>query len=652
MNYNYPRINIYEHKSILTFVGLRVLRDFVVTSSFGYDYAIPCSFVANLRRPPFITITDRTPMPQPTTLASSPLDWPSLLRSRWMICLVLPLLWACAYLPHLGDRDLRQEEGRRATPALEMIRSGNYLTPTLYGEPYLNKPPLYFWTVAGLSRLTGTVDAWTVRFPSALAAVAGAWLICFFASRTLAPEARTLAALMFLASPIMLDKATLGEIDAFLSALVIGAFVAWWRGYDPRTVTVQLWSWIAAGIFLAYAGLTKGPAGLVEFYAMLGTLLLFMGPRHWKLLLTPGHFLCLTLALLPLLVWVFALIHHGSTDLATGGRQWADQLGFDVLTRGGPHPSPPLAYYLEHYKQFPQQVLSMTLPWCLLALVTLWPPLARQMGYTYRDADSAPTLLPRDPALRALWRWAIFGSLATFLLFYFHPASHARHAMVILFPLVVLAAVFAVTQHLHPFFSRLLPAVRTASLITAIVPAIVGLGVTAFAAIRFPSLLTSALPVAAIGIGASFLTFRLCRRSTLPAAPVAFAASLALAILLGRGAVANVFLPLQAQRDTTRQLHEQIARIVPLAQPVYTTRTFSTSLGDDYYNAQFYLPGQPIALNNFHDLPVGKTVTIISSPDQWPDLLSLDPAATRLGLLQTPKGPPPLLVTQLTRQSN
>src|SRR3954454_11683901 len=112
--------------------------------------------------------------PQPQTPG-----WHALLRWHGFIWLILPLLWAAAYLPQLGARDLRLEEGRRAQPAREMLAAGNWITPKIYGETYLNKPPLFFWVSAAIGKLQGGVDELSIRLPSVISALLGAWLILF-----------------------------------------------------------------------------------------------------------------------------------------------------------------------------------------------------------------------------------------------------------------------------------------------------------------------------------------------------------------------------------------------------------------------------------------------------------------------------------------
>ena len=41
----------------------------------------------------------------------------------------------------LGSLEFKGEEGRRALPAVTMLRTGNGVLPYVGGEPYFNKPP-------------------------------------------------------------------------------------------------------------------------------------------------------------------------------------------------------------------------------------------------------------------------------------------------------------------------------------------------------------------------------------------------------------------------------------------------------------------------------------------------------------------------------
>ena len=76
-------------------------------------------------------------------------------------------LLALAWVRPLSDPD----EGRYAVAALQMLRSGDWVTPSLNGLPFFHKPPLYYW-LAALGFQAAGVHEWVARLPSLL----GAWL--------------------------------------------------------------------------------------------------------------------------------------------------------------------------------------------------------------------------------------------------------------------------------------------------------------------------------------------------------------------------------------------------------------------------------------------------------------------------------------------
>jgi 4-amino-4-deoxy-L-arabinose transferase-like glycosyltransferase len=48
------------------------------------------------------------------------------------------------------------DEGRYVGVAWEMVRSGDWITPTLNGLPYFHKPPLFYWLTAPRCRCSAT----------------------------------------------------------------------------------------------------------------------------------------------------------------------------------------------------------------------------------------------------------------------------------------------------------------------------------------------------------------------------------------------------------------------------------------------------------------------------------------------------------------
>ncbi|MEY3052396.1 MAG: hypothetical protein RLY31_2181 [Bacteroidota bacterium] len=106
-----------------------------------------------------------------------------ILRPTAWIALAAAVLLPAALLTNLGLVALYGDEGIRALVALEMDISGNWITPTLFGEFYYNKPPLYNWILALCFRLTGRTDEFAVRLPTVLFLLAFAATLRFFLRR-------------------------------------------------------------------------------------------------------------------------------------------------------------------------------------------------------------------------------------------------------------------------------------------------------------------------------------------------------------------------------------------------------------------------------------------------------------------------------------
>jgi hypothetical protein len=109
-------------------------------------------------------------------------------------------------------------------------------------------------------------------------------------------------------SPALLQKLVTAEPDAMVSGLLFAGFVIWWDGHNAGRI--RLVRWIAIGLVLAAAGMTKGPQPVAYFTLGVGAFLVFR--RQWPEL--PGLVLAHGLAGIPLLVWYIAIYQPG--DLA------------------------------------------------------------------------------------------------------------------------------------------------------------------------------------------------------------------------------------------------------------------------------------------------------------------------------------------------
>ncbi|MBE7560917.1 glycosyltransferase family 39 protein [bacterium] len=191
--------------------------------------------------------------------------------------LALLLLWAVLYLPGLGQSDLLStNEANRALAAREMLARGDWVVPTLAGEPYLNKPPLYYWQAMLCYMLFGDHEV-SARLPAALAALATILTAFFFLEcGSLLPRERDAArgsklpqstwpGVLVAATPLLIMQGTEAELDMGLVLWVFLTELFMLQALCARPLRNTL----LAYAFLALAILTKGPVALAFFAPML-----------------------------------------------------------------------------------------------------------------------------------------------------------------------------------------------------------------------------------------------------------------------------------------------------------------------------------------------------------------------------------------------
>jgi 4-amino-4-deoxy-L-arabinose transferase-like glycosyltransferase len=256
------------------------------------------------------------------------------------------LLWLLA----LGNLPLRDwDEGTRALVAREIYRTGHWLHPTLYGEPYLLKPPLMDWLVALAYRLGG-VNEWTSRLPGAIATACGVPLL-YHLGRSIfsAHRPALLAAAVYLTLLPVLRHGRLLMLDG----MAVTAFLLLLLGLY-RSVVHRRWA-IAIGLGLGAIALTKG---LLVFplaaIAILGAI------RQIRRDLLGNRWLWLGLGLgaIPVAAWYVAQLSY------YGEAFWQAHFqtqGFDRLSQAVETNSGPLWFY-------GLELLKYSWPWLLF-----WP---------------------------------------------------------------------------------------------------------------------------------------------------------------------------------------------------------------------------------------------------------------------------------------
>jgi 4-amino-4-deoxy-L-arabinose transferase-like glycosyltransferase len=182
-----------------------------------------------------------------------------------LLVLAVALLVNCA---GLGGGPLAGTEGHRALVAHQMVRGGDYLLPRLYDQMYLAKPPLHYWILAGMEKLTGRADELIWRLPSAVAGAAMAGFLCAMGGIWFGRLAGIVSGMACVSIVALWGQNHTAEIDAINSlASVITACLLIHLGFVRRERLVACA--IGAGLAFGAELLLKGPAGLA---AVLGAL--------------------------------------------------------------------------------------------------------------------------------------------------------------------------------------------------------------------------------------------------------------------------------------------------------------------------------------------------------------------------------------------
>ena len=179
-------------------------------------------------------------------------------RGYWIL---LGVLWlATLPLRPLFDPD----EGRYAEIPREMAASGDWVTPTLNGLKYFEKPPLQYWATAALYTAFGVHD-WTARLWAAALAFMCIPLVYFFTRRIgYSTDTALIAASLLAINPYFALIGQLNLLDQgftfFLSVAVFSFVIAQRESSLPRHL--QRWM-LVTWTCLALAVLSKGIVTLV-----------------------------------------------------------------------------------------------------------------------------------------------------------------------------------------------------------------------------------------------------------------------------------------------------------------------------------------------------------------------------------------------------
>lgn len=223
--------------------------------------------------------------------------------------ILLAIVCVITLLPFLGLTDFHTKgEPREAIVSYSMLESGNWILPVNNGGDIAYKPPFFHWCIATISSVTGKVNEYTSRMPSALALIAmvlGGFL--FYAKRRGAGIALLMGLITL--SNFEVHRAGMNcRVDMVLTAFIVLALYQLYRWCEKGQ---RGFPWIAT-LLMGCATLTKGPVGILLPCLVTGVYLLLRGTRFFKAFFSMT-LVAITSCILPA-IWYIAAYQQGGDN--------------------------------------------------------------------------------------------------------------------------------------------------------------------------------------------------------------------------------------------------------------------------------------------------------------------------------------------------
>ena len=204
------------------------------------------------------------------------------------------IFWSVAaivLLLYVGARGLWGAEDRWAEVVREMRLTGDYFHPMINGKPYFDKPLLSYWLIALVAGITGRLDEWAVRLPSAIAGLLGLAATMSLGRRLFSPQCARTAGWILLTTYGFIFWSRTGEADMENMTAIILAVAWYWARRDKP-------GFLSYFVFYAICFIgaqTKGMAAIaVPILVVLPDLI---REKRWKSYLSFSHLLAMVAGL-------------------------------------------------------------------------------------------------------------------------------------------------------------------------------------------------------------------------------------------------------------------------------------------------------------------------------------------------------------------
>ncbi|HEU4340196.1 MAG TPA: glycosyltransferase family 39 protein [Candidatus Binatia bacterium] len=252
-------------------------------------------------------------------------------------------------------------EPREALVVRDIFLNGNWLFPLKLENQIPSKPPLFHWLGALASIARGEMTEATVRFPSALFASLGVFLIYYLGKRLYDSDVGLWAGLILATTGVYYSLGSEARVDmalTFAVALPLTLFYFIYSGIVRHDV------WWYLFFLVTGAGVTaKGPVSVV-LCALVITLFLVTKKRA-DLFLRFARHPGMILGIVACLSWYGAALYMGGEQFF--GLQFLKEnlARFFVHGEGGTGHQKPLYYFIPYF-------FTLGLPWTIFLPIVIW----------------------------------------------------------------------------------------------------------------------------------------------------------------------------------------------------------------------------------------------------------------------------------------
>jgi len=364
-------------------------------------------------------------------------------RTRWFVIWGVLILSVVGASWMLSARTLDSHECFVSVTAREMLESGDWVFTTFNGQPRINKTPLCYWLVAGLAKITGRVDEFTARAPSAIFAFLSAIAILYFVNRWLSLRIAALSTAVWVTSLSYISWSHCARPEMALTFFITVCLMSFYSAVTARTrksqVIYMLVFWVSFGL----GNLAKGPAPVIYVFVPILAYIVIL--RQWKVIRRMLPVVGPVITLIIILPWPLAIAHRMNWDIAIWKQEFFDRL-FGAYEAGHYQ----IYYYLG-------MMFKYITPWVAFLPMALAAPFYRRWE-------------EKQPVMKFLWLWFV-----TSLVFLTIDAGKRQHyilpsmpAMAILIGVLLDDMVFARKAYTQRFARNVLKGHAIAIIVGAV----------------------------------------------------------------------------------------------------------------------------------------------------------------------------------------